>query len=118
MRLSIVSAAACAALAMFALPGSANAKPATCEIVTPDGGYRGPCNFSARKGGSFELTFPAGPPDPIGVDSISLTVGKPGRGKVIAMYTEGGEDWGVFIRSTAKPACWLSAARRSRICVY
>lgn len=119
MTTKIFTMALVAAFGLVALPGTAIARPAKCEIVVPDeGSYSGPCDFAVKKGGSFELTFTPGSHDLLGVESLSLTITKPGRGRVTAMYTEGGSEWGVFVRNPKKPACWVNAATYSRICVY
>lgn len=119
MKAKILTTAAVAAFALLGFAGTANAKPAKCDIVVPDeGSYTGPCDFVVKKGGSFVLTFSSGPHDSLGVESLSLTITKPGRGKVMAMYTEGGSEWGVFVRNPKKPACWVNAEIHSRICVY
>jgi len=106
------------AVASLALPSSASAKTAKCEITSyPSDKYVGPCEFSSRKGGSFEVLLPEQAAELIFTRYIYINITAPGRGVIgVAGGTGRTSEWGRVQRDPKKPACWFG--EWGRVCVY
>ncbi len=119
MRPALLAAAAATLLALPAAP-AAEAKPraARCVLTAAvDRPYRGPCSFTAEKGGSFTIA-PTGRRTFFGdVTSVSVWIVKPGAAEVRGLTTDGvNSRWGEAKRSAKDRACWKGSD--FAICVY
>ena len=104
-------------VAMAANSASAVEREARCVITSRDApAWRGPCNFSSGRGGSFTLSSVDGR----GLDNMSdfsLRIISPGVGRASYMMMSGRhEEGGILRRSRRDPACWVG--RDYSICVY
>jgi hypothetical protein len=110
---------------LTALGGKAEAKSVRCDIFMDSQQYSGSCNQKVLKNGSFELIL-ANDHDAqsnASLYSIEYTSIAKNNGKVIAMYNEGGEDWGIlttkgreFISDVQQVQCWSN--RKVNFCIY
>lgn len=117
VKKALVAAAAVIGLAGFS--SVAEAKPAKCALDGfMDQPYRGPCDFTPLKGGSFIVTSADGDwMDRSGYNVVRLIVTANGRGRLegragSAMYV----DIANVVRDRSAPACWVGDGYR--ICVY
>jgi len=106
------------ALAVFlpAVPAEAQ-RQARCVIASAgEQTWRGPCWFSAGRGGSFEVT-PVRGSFAGGIGAISVHIHRPGVADVRGL-TSGGINsrWGEARRSQRDRACWVGAD--FSVCVY
>ena len=98
-------------------PSAAKPRPARC-VIDAAGAPRwsGPCNFDARRGGSFTIT-PARGRFAQGTTSITLDIVRPGVGEVRGLTALGvNSRWGTARRSSRDRACWIGAD--FSLCVY
>ena len=105
------------AFAALGLPSALWARPATC-VITNDAGekYHGPCNFTAARGGSFDVE-PVGKRAMLGATSLSVYMMKPGEAEVRGLTSDGiNSRWGAAVRSKTDKACWKGSD--FSICVY
>jgi hypothetical protein len=111
-------------LALVALPllmqaGAALAieRVARCVITSRgEPAWRGPCNFTSGRGGSFALSGVDGR-SLDGMSDFALEVTSPGVGRASYMMVSGRhEDGGVLRRSRRDRACWVG--RNYSICIY
>ena len=106
MKLAFTLAAAAAAAAF--LPSVAEARAARCVVVSngmPT--YRGPCNFTPERGGTFHIAPPPGREFPGGQTGISVEVVEPGVAEVYGLTPRGpASRWGTAVRSRRDRACW------------
>ena len=103
--------------ATFAIANSANAKPAKCEISWYGSRYSGPCDFTSRRGGSFDLSLPGNtyathetPP------YITIEITAPGQA-LLGWMTPTGKDQPPeepLRRDPKRLACWVG--QEVRIC--
>ncbi|HQV04825.1 MULTISPECIES: hypothetical protein [unclassified Novosphingobium] len=115
LALALVALGCAAALT----PAPALAKTARCDITTADGErYRGPCDFTARKGGSFDLILPDAAAEIVYVNYIEVTLTAPGRARIAGSVPGLGKlnQWGLVLRDKKAPACWQG--EWGRVCVY
>lgn len=100
-----------------AVPAAAVERVARCVITARDAPtWRGPCNFSSGRGGSFTLSGVDGG-DLDGMSDFALRVTSPGVGRASYMMLSGRhEDGGILRRSRRDRACWVG--RDYSICVY
>ena len=98
-----------ALLVALCLPFSAvpsHAAEALCEITAKGERVDGPCRFSARRGGSFDIAM-TDERTMGGATSLSLDVVGPGRGEVRGLTPFGVRSrWGEARRMAQDRACW------------
>lgn len=104
---------------VLGISSAANAKTAKCEISWYESRYSGPCDFIARRGGSFDLSINGNtwmthdtPP------YITVEITSPGRA-LLGWITPTGKEQRPeepLRRDPKKPACWVGAD--VRICAY
>ena len=106
-----------AALAAFALPAAAEARPARCVVQSAGAPiWRGACDFVPDRGGSFGLQALRGR-FPGGVSDISVAVTAPGVAEVSGLAPGGvNSRWGEARRSRRDKACWVG--EDFSVCVY
>jgi hypothetical protein len=118
MKLALTLAAG-AALAVFALPADAGAKPRQARCVVTSGGetYRGPCTFTPDVGGSFSVKA-VGRRFLVGrVSDVSVSIFRPGAAEVRGLTAEGvNSRWGEARRSSRDRACWVGSG--FSVCAY
>ena len=108
-----------AVAALFAATAAcAQARPARCVIASAGvPTYRGPCDFTPERGGSFAVSPSRIANFPNGVSIISLFITGPGVGEVRGLTRQGiNSRWGTARRSGRDRACWIGAD--FSICVY
>lgn len=89
--------------------GSAHAAQAMCQITSQGQRVDGPCRFSLRRGGSFDIAMLDGRPMG-GATSLSLDVVAAGRGEVRGLTAYGVRSrWGEAQRMAEDGACWRGA---------
>lgn len=106
--------------------GHAEAQVSTqCDVfVQGEGTYTGACWFKASKNGSFEITLSDGheAQQLQNLTSFEYSMTGPNKGTVIAMYNEGGEEWGTFTAMGRQlidgqpKTCWQGKGKR--LCIY
>lgn len=109
----------CFALVPLALIATAaEARPARCVIASAGAPtYRGPCEFTPDRGGSFAVSPGRVANFPNGISIISLFIISPGVGEVRGLTRQGiNSRWGEARRSRRDPACWVGAD--FSLCVY
>lgn len=89
---------------------AAPAQDASCQITAGGTRLDGPCLYTPRKGGSFDLRMADGRPIG-GARALSLEITQKGRGTLTG---DGGQDWGTATRQP-DGACW--AAEDISLCV-
>jgi len=108
MKLALALAAATAAA--FASPAPAEAAGRNARCVIASNGqptYRGPCIFSAERGGTFHVAPPRGREFPGGQTGISVEIVEPGVAEVYGLTPTGpASRWGTAVRSRRDRACW------------
>lgn len=110
---------------LTAVSTKAETKSVRCDVFMDSQQYSGSCNQKVRKNGSFELIL-ANDHDAqsnASLYSIEYTPIAKNKGKAVAMYNEGGEDWGVlttkgreFISDVQQVQCWSN--RKVNFCIY
>lgn len=96
-------------VAAICLPLPAMAAQALCEITIGGERVDGPCRFSPRRGGSFDITMSDGR-QMGGATSLSLDIAAPGRGEVRGLTAFGVRSrWGEARRMAEDGACWRGA---------
>ena len=107
--------ATAAAGAMVAAP--AQAKTARCVITSEGGTYRGPCSYSAQRGGTFTVK-PIGRRTILpGVMMVTVFVDRDGYANVSGLTGAGVDSrWGAATRSRRDPACWVGDG--FSVCAY
>lgn len=99
-----------AALGAAALPHSAEAQGRAARCVVASNGmptYRGPCRFTAERGGTFHVAPPRGREFPGGQTGISVEIVEPGVAEVYGLTPTGpASRWGTAVRSRRDRACW------------
>jgi hypothetical protein len=120
MKILIPAAIAALAAALPTGAGTASGKsrPARCAVSGgAEAPYRGPCLFTAERGGSFTLTPARGRTLVGDVASVSVFILRPGTAEVRGLTTDGvNSRWGEARRSRRDGACWDGSD--FRICVY
>jgi hypothetical protein len=110
MRNALALAVAAAAI-LAGLPAAVDAqrpRGARC-VVASDGQptYRGPCIFTAERGGTFHVAPPMGREFPGGQTGISVEIVEPGVAEVYGLTPTGpASRWGTAVRSRRDRACW------------
>lgn len=121
LALALTALGAC----LCALPSVAEAKTARCEIsgvgddsYAAGSHYQGPCDFQAKKGGSFFVQLPDAANDSIGATAFWVDIKAPGIGSLSGMLGLGGRTvkFGTTKRSSQETACWIGSGWK--ICVY
>ena len=115
--MKIASFTLLAALAAFALPAAAAARPARCVVQSAGAPiWRGPCDFVPDRNGSFGIQ-PARGRFPGGISDISVSIIEPGIAEVRGLTRDGiNSRWGEARRSRRDPACWVG--EDFSVCVY
>lgn len=103
------------ALCLSIVPSGADAKPARCEIRNGDSRYSGPCDFTASKGGSFEVNLPEAAYDAVGSGTFEVVI-KGNNRAVVFGYFPGRQPIANVTREAKRPACW--SGEGVRICAY
>ena len=118
MKTALALTAAAAAVAAFLPVDAAEARAARCVVVSNGvGTYRGPCDFLAERGGSFNVAPPRGRSFPGGVSAISVAVEDPGVAEVRGLTRQGiNSRWGTAQRSRRDRACWVGSD--FSVCAY
>lgn len=99
-------------VAFIASAACAHAKPRTVECLVESAGkteVKGPCHFSASKGGTFSLSRDKEASKPLygAIRSVTVYVLEPGKAEVRGLTEDGiNSRWGEATRSTKDPACW------------
>ena len=108
MKLALAFAAALAALALPSVAGAQGGRTARCVIVSNGNPtYRGPCTFTAERGGSFHVAPPRGRSFPGGQTGISVEIVEAGIAEVYGLTPRGpASRWGTAVRSRRDRACW------------
>ena len=103
----------------FSFASPAAAKPAKCEISWYGDTYRGNCDFSSGKKGSFELQFSGDTYGTYGTPPyIFIQVTAPGKG-LLGWSTPTGKTQRAeepVRRDPQKPACWVGDD--VRVCAF
>jgi hypothetical protein len=108
MKLALLGAAALAALAASTAADAQRPRPARC-VIASDGQptYRGPCMFTAERGGTFHVAPGRGREFPGGQTGISVEIVEPGVAEVYGLTPTGpASRWGTAVRSRRDRACW------------
>ncbi|WP_375397413.1 hypothetical protein [uncultured Sphingomonas sp.] len=101
----------------LSLSAPASAKVARCVIRTADASYKGPCSYSAGKGGTFTLKPMRGRFLISGIMMITVYVDPDGEGQVSGLTGAGANSrWGDAKRSRRDGACWVGAD--FSVCAY
>jgi hypothetical protein len=113
MRLSVVAAAFGVLLA--ATPVAA--RPARCVVQSAGAPiWRGACEFTPDRGGSFGIQ-PLRGRFPGGISDISVAIVSPGVAEVRGLTRDGiNSRWGEARRSRRDKACWVG--EDFSVCVY
>ena len=108
---------AAAVLAALAVPAPAQARTARCVIKSEGGAYRGPCSYSAQRGGTFTVK-PIGRRTILpGVMMVTVFVDRDGYANISGLTGAGvNSRWGEATRSRRDPACW--AGDGFSVCAY
>ncbi len=116
MKKLFIIGAAFSGLVTFS--SAAEAKAARCDVTSNDvGRYVGGCDFTARKGGSFEIILPEEADEKVYTKYIYINITSAGRGRIGGAGGMGKtSDWGTVQRDPKKPACWVG--EWGRVCVY
>jgi len=117
MKKPFLLALALAPLAMFAAT-AAEARPARCVVTNSDvGNWRGPCDFTAERNGSFNIRPLRGGRFPGGYSDISVSMMGGGVADVRGLTRHGiNSRWGDATRSRRDRACWVGDG--FMICAY
>lgn len=109
--------ATAAVLTTLALAAPAQAKTARCVIKSQGGEYRGPCSYSAQRGGTFTVK-PIGRRTILpGVMMVTVFVDRDGSASVSGLTGAGVDSrWGESTRSRRDSACWVGDG--FRVCAY
>lgn len=106
MKSALAILVASCGLAAFASP--AEAKPAKCDISSDGERYAGPCDFTAKKGGSFQIVLPQEASEQIVSSYLILKIVSPGQAQLSGSVWGRGQvsNWGAVSRDAKRPACW------------
>ena len=108
MKLVLAAAAAVAAFAFAPAADAQTSRAARCVIVSNGNPtYRGPCRFTAERGGTFHVAPARGREFPGGQTGISVEIVEPGVAEVYGLTPTGpASRWGTAVRSRRDRACW------------
>ena len=117
--LTLPAAAVVLTAAVAFTTAAAESKPRAARCVIDAAGaqrWTGPCQFDARRGGSFTI-MPGRGRFAGGTTSISLDIVRPGLAEVRGVNALGvNSRWGQARRSPRDRACWIGAD--FSVCVY